>query len=186
MKRGAEREVETLRKIAPIAAGQGVTICMENGDPHLWEYQLMKANGLPGTDLPIYHPRLRVPPIVDQVRAVNHPNVAMTLDMAHLHIAAHSVGFDYLEAVEQAASVTRHLHLNDNFGKLDSGFDDGGERAPYGEADLHLPPGWGCIPYAEAFERLANYNGHLILEIKARYAEYFAAARETMERMLAT
>lgn len=185
MKRGATREVESLRKIAPYAADNGVTICMENGDPHLWEFEVLRKNDLPDSDLPVYHPRLRIPPIVDQVRAVNHPNVGMTLDLAHLHIAAHTLGFDYLESVEQAAPVTRHLHLNDNFGKLDTGFEGGGDRAAYGEADLHLPPGWGSIPYAEAFKRLSGYSGYLILEIKPRYAEYFASSRQTMEKMLA-
>ncbi|MAS36874.1 MAG: hypothetical protein CL610_22915 [Anaerolineaceae bacterium] len=186
MARGAAREVESLQKIAPFAADHGVTICMENGDPHLWEYRLMRANNKPDSDLPLYHPRLRIPPIVAQVQAVNHPNVAMTLDLAHLYLAANAVpSFDYLEAVEQAAPVTRHLHLNDNFGKLDAGFEEGGVRAPYGEADLHLPPGWGSIPIAEAFKRLAGFEGYLILELKARYAEYFASARETIEAMLA-
>ena len=184
MKRGAAREVEALRRIAPFAADLGVTVCMENGDPHLWEYEVLRKNNLPDSDLPVYHPRLCIPPIVEQVSAVNHPNIGMTLDLAHLHIAAHTVGFDYLEAVEQAAPVTRHLHLNDNFGKLDTGFDDGGDRAPYGEADLHLPPGWGSIPYAEAFKRLGSYSGYLILEIKPRYAEFFASSRQTIEQML--
>ena len=103
MKRGAEREVMALRKIAPYAADHGVTIGMENGDPHLWELEVLRKNDLPDSDLPVYHPRLCIPPIVDQVNAVNHPNIGMTLDLAHLHIAAHTVGFDYLEAVEQAA-----------------------------------------------------------------------------------
>ena len=184
LRRGAAREVEALRRLAPFAADHGVTVCMENGDPHLWEYEVLRANGKPDADLPIYHQRLRIPPIVEQVRAVNHPNVGMTLDLAHLYLAAHAVPFDYLEAVAQAAPVTRHLHLNDNFGKLDAGFGDGGERAPYGEADLHLPPGWGSIPIAEAFARLEGYEGYLILEIKARYAEYFASAKATVERLL--
>lgn len=184
MQRGAEREVEALRNIAPIAADHGVTIGMENGDPHLWEFEVLRKNGIADDDLPIYHPRLCIPPIVDQVNAVNHPNIGMTLDLAHLHIAAHTVGFDYLEAVEQAAPVTKHVHLNDNFGKLDSGFDGGGERAPYGEADLHLPPGWGSIPMADAFERLDGFEGDLILELKWRYAEYFGSARATVEAML--
>jgi ABC-type glycerol-3-phosphate transport system substrate-binding protein len=53
---------------------------------------------------------------------------AMTLDIAHLHIAAHDMGFDYLDAVAEAAPWVRHLHANDNFGKLDTGFDNEYER----------------------------------------------------------
>ncbi len=184
MRRGAEREVMALQQIAPLAAQQGVTICMENGDPHLWEYEVLRANGKPDSDLPIYHPRLRIPPIVDQVNAVGHPSVAMTLDLAHLYLAAQAVPFDYLQAVADAAPVTKHIHLNDNFGKLDTNFDDGGVRAPYGEADLHLPPGWGSIPLEAAFARLADFEGYVILEIKERYAEYFGSARETISNMI--
>lgn len=181
MQRGAEREVAALTRLAPYAADHGVTICMENGDPHHWEFEVIRRYGRSDSDLVTYHPRLTIPPIVEQVKAVNHPGVGMTLDLAHLHIAAHTLGFDYLEAIKQAAPYTTHLHLNDNFGKLDSGFDAGGPRAPYGEADLHLPPGWGTIPYQEAFARLPDFNGYIIIEIKYRYAEYFAEARETIE-----
>jgi sugar phosphate isomerase/epimerase len=184
MQRGAEREVMALQQIAPFAANHGVTICMENGDPHLWEYEVLRANGKADVDLPVYHPRLRIPPIVDQVNAVGHPNVGMTLDLAHLYLAAKAVPFDYLQAVEQAAPVTRHVHLNDNFGKLDTNFDDGGVRAPDGEADLHLPPGWGSIPIADAFARLDAFEGYIILEVKERYAEYFGSARETIAAMV--
>ena len=72
----------------------------------------------------------------------------MTLDIAHLHIAAHDLGFDYLAAVAAAAPWVKHLHANDNFGRLDQGFDNEVDRWAYGEADIHLPPGWGSIPRA--------------------------------------
>jgi sugar phosphate isomerase/epimerase len=183
MKRGAEREVEALRRLAPFAADHGVTIGMENGDPHLWEYGVMRANGKPDSDLPIYHPRLRIAPVVEQVQAVNHPNVGITLDLAHLYLAWGMLGFDYLADVALAAPVTKHLHLSDNFGKLDAGFDSGGVRGPYGEADLHLPPGWGAIPMAEAFACLGDYGGYAIIELEARFHEFAVQARETVEKL---
>jgi sugar phosphate isomerase/epimerase len=123
---------------------------------------------------------LKVGPIIAQIQAVDHPAVRMTLDLAHLHIAAHAVGFDYLDAVAEAAPYVAHLHLNDNFGKLDAGFDDEGDQAPYGEADLHLPPGWGSIPFAEAFARLDSFSGDIIIELKHRYRAHIAEARQTI------
>src|SRR5690606_17628213 len=45
LRRGAAREVEALQRLAPFAADHGVTVCMENGDPHLWEYEVLRANG---------------------------------------------------------------------------------------------------------------------------------------------
>jgi sugar phosphate isomerase/epimerase len=105
--------------------------------------------------------------------------------MAHLHIGAHALGDDYLDAVELAAPWVRHLHINDNFGKLDVGFDAEISRLPYGEADLHLPPGWGAIPLREAFKRLNGYEGDIILEIKHQYWDHFGDALTNTRELLA-
>ncbi len=182
--RGAEREVAALRELAPLAADLGVTIGMENGDPHLWEYAVLKANNKPPEDLPKYHGRLRIAPIVAQLEAIAHPNVGITLDLAHLHLATHALGVDYLDEVALAAPWVRHLHVNDNFGKLDVGFDNEKDRLPYGEADLHLPPGWAAIPLAEALNWLKNYEGDLILEIKDRYWDHFGEALNTTRQLI--
>jgi len=74
--------------------------------------------------------------------------------------------------------------MNDNFGKLDVGFDKETERLPYGEADLHLPPGWATIPFPEAFARLKGYEGDLILEIKNQYWDHFGEALENTKQLI--
>lgn len=176
LKHGAQQEVRGLQELAPFAADADVIIGLENGDPHLWEYAVLKQNQKQPDALPKYHARLRIQPIIEQLKAINHPNIAMTLDLAHLHLATHAVGDDYLKAVEQASPWVCHLHINDNFGKLDVGFDNEKDRLPYGEADLHLPPGWGAIPFADAFAKLKDYKGDIILEIKDRYWDHFGDA----------
>jgi sugar phosphate isomerase/epimerase len=181
---GADREVSAFRELAVLAADAGVTIGMENGDPHLWEYALLKSHGLPRTLLPKHHARLQIEPIVRQLEAIDHPNVGLTLDVAHLYIAAHELNFDYLAAIEAAAPWVKHLHANDNFGKLDSGVDQESDRWAFGEADAHLPPGWGTIPFRNVFERLSHYHGDLILEIKPGFADYFAESLHTMKALL--
>ncbi len=182
--RGAEREVESLQALAPVAAELGVVIAMENGDSHWWEHATLHREGQPADRLAAFHPRLRIPPIVEQIQAVDHPNVGMTLDFGHLYIASKDVGFDYLEAVRQAAPFVRHLHMNDNFGKLDVGYDAEKDRLPYGEADLHLPPGWGSIPLAEALACLQDYDGYLTLEIKPRFYDHFGEALANARELL--
>ncbi|MEZ4620286.1 MAG: sugar phosphate isomerase/epimerase [Caldilineaceae bacterium] len=182
---GAEQEVQALRELGPVAADAGVLIGMENGDSHQWEHNVLAQFGRPRADLAKHHARLYIPPIVRQLEAIDHPNIGMTLDIAHLHIAAHDMGFDYLEAVNQAAPWVRHLHANDNFGRLDQGFDNEVDRWAYGEADVHLPPGWGAIPYKEVFARLPNYEGKLILEIKTGFADYFRESLQTMSTLVA-
>jgi sugar phosphate isomerase/epimerase len=185
---GAQREVEALRLLAPQAREAGVLIGMENGDSHLWEHNVLAQLGAGSSnvraDLAKHHARLMIPPIVRQLEAINDPAVGMTLDIAHLHIAAHDLGFDYLEAVQEAAPWVRHLHANDNYGRLDWGFDSESDRWPYGEADMHLPPGWGSIPYEEVFARLNGYQGDLILEIKSAFVDYLGESLATMRRLV--
>ena len=181
---GSRQEVAAFKVLAPLAADAGVTIGMENGDPHQWEHNLIAQFGLPRQALAQHHARLYIEPIVRQLEAIDHANVALTLDVAHLHIAAHDMGFDYLEAVSQAAPWVKHLHLNDNFGRVDWGFDHEEDRWAYGEADIHLPPGWGSIPYAEVFTRLVGYEGDLILEIKPGFQDYLGEALQTIRTIL--
>jgi sugar phosphate isomerase/epimerase len=181
---GAQREAAALRILGDQAQDAGLMIGMENGDSHLWEHNLMAQFGLPRAALLKHHARLAITPIVRQLEAIDHPAVAMTLDIAHLHIAAHDMGFDYLDAIGEARPWVCHLHANDNFGRLDAGFDSEAERWPYGEADIHMPPGWGSIPFAEVFRRLDGYTGDLILEIKAGFADEFAESRATMAAIL--
>ena len=181
---GAQWEVAALQSLALLAADAGVMIGMENGDSHQWEHNLMAQFGQPRAALAKHHARLQIGPIVRQLEAIDHPNVGMTLDIAHLHIAAHDLGFDYLAAVAEGAPWVKHLHANDNFGRLDQGFDNEVDRWAYGEADIHLPPGWGSIPYAEVFQRLPTYQGDLILEIKSGFADFFKESLQTMTRLV--
>jgi sugar phosphate isomerase/epimerase len=185
LQRGAAREVYALKALASLAADLGVTIAMENGDPHLWEYGVLKRNEQPPENLPDYHGRLRITNILMQLEAIDHSAIGLCLDLAHLHLATHALGDNYLAAVQEAAPWVRHLHCNDNFGKLDIGFDSEMDRLPYGEADLHLPPAWGAIPFAEAFTRLDHYEGDLILEIKERYWDNFPEALANIRQILA-
>jgi sugar phosphate isomerase/epimerase len=181
---GAQREVTAFKALAPCAADAGVIIGMENGDSHQWEHNIIAQFGLPREALAKHHARLYISPIVHQLEAIDHPNIAMTLDVAHLYIAAHDMDFDYLAAVSEAAPWTKHLHLNDNFGRLDWGFDHELDRWAYGEADIHLPPGWGNIPYQDVFAQLPDYEGDLVLEIKPGFQDYLAESLQTMQTLL--
>jgi len=183
---GARREAAALRELGRAAADAGVVIAVENLDPHLWEHQLVQSAGLPDSDIDRHLARLRIGPIVRQLEEVDHPNVGMTLDVAHLYLAAHDREFPYLEAVSEAAPWVRHLHVTDNFGRLDTGRPGEGDRRPFGEADLHLPPGWGSIPFHEVFARLPDYRGDLILEIGPGFEDSLAEARSTVREMLSS
>lgn len=174
LREGANREVEAFKYLAPIAEDAGVVIGMENGDPHLWEYTLIERHGEPRDHVSKHHARLLVDPIVRQLEEIDHPNLGMTLDIGHLYIAAHELDFDYLDAVTRAAPWVRHLHFSDNFGRLDQGFGEEWDRWAFGEADIHMPPGWGSIPYRDVLARLPEYRGDIILEIKPFFRDYLS------------
>jgi len=182
----AAQEVDALCELMPYAAELGVTVAMENRDPHSWEVGLLRQLGRNPSELATFHGGLLVPNIVGQVEAVNHPNLGICLDLAHLFLATNQLGMNYLEAVTQAAPHLRHIHANDNFGRLDDAYDGLGDRNPYGEGDLHLPPGWGTIPLAAALSQLPAYTGILILELRPRYRDRLAEALATMQAIVAT
>ncbi len=173
---GERREIDVLNRLAPYAADAGVIICVENGDPHLWELNALKKFGKPAGDLEKYHGRLRIDNIMRQLDIIGHPNIGLCLDFAHLYLASNHLGDDFLTEVGKSARWLKHLHLSDNFGFLDRGFENELDRWPFGEADMHMPPGWGKIPYQEAFKKLTIYTGYAILEIEDEFRPYALAA----------
>jgi sugar phosphate isomerase/epimerase len=184
LEEGAQREVAAFKDLAPVAADAGVIICMENLDPHLWEHALIRSFGLPSSEIDRHLARLRIGPIARQLEAINHPNVGMTLDVGHLYMASKNLGFSYLDAVSEAAPWVRHLHVSDNFGTLDEGRPSERDRWAFGEADMHMPPGWGSIPYPEVFARLPDYRDDLILEILVELYDRLAEARANVRSLL--
>jgi sugar phosphate isomerase/epimerase len=181
---GALREQEALRMHARMAADADMIIGVENGVPVLWEYELIEKFGQPRSELVKHDPALHLRPILRQLESIDHPNVALALDVGHLLVAAKQLGFDFLAAIE-ASPWVRHLHLSDNFGQLEQGSDQEDVRIMYGESDLHLPPGWGSIPFGDVFARLPNYEGALVLEIKASFRDHLDECLQNTRKFLA-
>lgn len=105
-----------------------------------------------------------------------------TLDFSHSYL---KLDFDgrrdaFLAEVKALAPFARHLHIHDSFGRQDDiwMFTDG-ERAAYGHGDLHLPVGWGDIPWDAIMEECRFPEGVLFnIELKHRY---WYAAQETVD-----
>ena len=130
--------------------------------------------------------------VVDFVRKVGRNSVGMTLDLGHAYLAANYFGFDFLKAVKSAEPYIRHIHVNDNFGRFEQMRLVSYEQyklLPYrkqlalGKGDLHLPPGWGEVPWEAALELLDDYEGLLILEYY--HHRYRPEAREILESVRA-
>ena len=182
---GREQEAGALRELMPEAERRGVTVAMENRDPHPWEVAALARLGVPHTELPKYHAGMMVPALVDQVRAVAHPRFGLTLDLGHLYLAANYCRFDYLAAIRLAAPYVRHLHGSDNYGRLGGVFDDLGIRVPYGDGDVHMPHGWGSLPHADALRALPDYRGLYVMEIRPRFRDHFPQALAMLRDIVA-
>jgi sugar phosphate isomerase/epimerase len=184
LERAREREVAALCELVPLAAVRGVVVAMENRDPHPWEIAALRNFGVPADQLVKYHAGMSIPDLTAQVEAVSHPCLGLTLDLGHLFLAAHQCGFDYLQAIRQAAPYVRHLHVSDNWGRLGGPFDSLNHRVPFGEGDVHLPPGWGGIPHVEALKQLPEYEGYYVLELRPRFQEHLAEALEAARQIV--
>jgi sugar phosphate isomerase/epimerase len=132
----------------------------------------------------------RIDPVIECVRRINRPNVAMTLDVGHAHLAAAYFRFEFLEAIRSALPYVRHVHVNDNFGRYDplrlENFtlyrtQTPADTFPLGKGDLHLPVGWGAIPLEKVFEVLRGYQGSVIHEY--RYHLFLGSAEEDFSLM---
>ena len=132
----------------------------------------------------------RIEPVVECVRRINRPNVVMTLDVGHAHLAAAYFRFDFLDAIRSTLPLVRHVHVNDNFGRYDplrlENFtlyrtQTPADNFPLGKGDLHWPVGWGGIPLEKVFDALRGYQGTVIHEY--RYHLFLGSAEEDFGRM---
>ena len=71
-------------------------------------------------------------------------------------------GYDFLAEAEALAPVSAHLHLHDSFGTppLPWTYAEA-EAHAFGAGDLHLPLGWGAVPF-DAIARRCRFPAGLI------------------------
>ena len=80
-------------------------------------------------------------------------------------------GMDYVSALKAFAPLVNHLHVHDSFGKPPTlKTFTAAERFAYGLGDLHLPLGWGAIPFEDLMGQLPFRPGTvLIVELPKRW-----------------
>lgn len=131
LERSHARERAALRELGDVAARHGVRIAVET----LWVFDRARYTA----------PAAR---LAAEIRAIDHPHVCGTLDFSHVYLYASFLGLDFEEQVRSFAPVAGHLHVHDSFGRpklIETASPS--EDLAFGLGDLHLPLGWGDIPW---------------------------------------
>ncbi|MQB13418.1 TIM barrel protein (plasmid) [Agrobacterium tumefaciens] len=150
-----ERQREALSELGEHAKGYGVRIAFENiftTEPG--QYRQTPAE------------------VAATVKAVNHPNVVALIDFSHAYLESTYRGLDFRDQLRAMAPVAGHLHVHDSFGRpfefYKGHFPQ--EYTALGIGDLHMPLGWGDIPFDEIFAELDFLpETILMMEINSRY-----------------
>jgi len=167
------RQREWLNKGGELAAARGLTLCVET---------LFTENG--GAHTPTAARLAR------ELAMIAHPAVMATIDFSHAYLRLDFEGrrTDLVAEIAALAPFGKHLHVHDSFGRQDDiWMFTQGERLAYGHGDLHLPVGWGDIPWNDILTACCFPQGAVFnIELKERYwyaaQECVAATRDLAAR----
>ncbi|MDK2840360.1 MAG: hypothetical protein PWQ83_1952 [Thermosipho sp. (in: thermotogales)] len=158
-----EEEIITLQELADYAKKLGINIAIENN----WVDDIAEE----------YTYGLYPQTLVEHVKRIDKENVGIIYDFGHGYIASKKFDFDFLGAVKCVKPYLIHVHAHDNFGQTDRG-EKNIDRLPFGYGDLHMPIGWGEIPYNEIIKIIDNYSGVFMMELQPRFFPYYKEALE--------
>ena len=158
------RQREYLARLGDFAAQHGVLICVET----IWSFD-GRETALPGR-------------LAAEIRTIDHDAVWATLDYAHASLQCYLKGADLMTEIAEISPLSRHLHLNDCFGVVREGpVTLPAEELAYGSGDLHLPLGWGGLPWEKLLTEPA-YPENIILNDEL-HPNYWCALGDDIAEM---
>lgn len=158
------RQRESLSRLGDHAAGTDVEICVET----IWNFD-GRTTALPSR-------------LAEEIRAVGHPSVGATIDYAHIWLQCALTGADLMEEVAAIAPLTRHVHVNDCFGRPpDPGVALPAESLAYGAGDLHLPLRWGALDWERLLTEPAYPDRQLVLNQELHPCYWYALRDDVTE-----
>ena len=121
-----------------------------------------------------------------QIKDINHPNVKCCLDISHGYINCTFRNVHFFDEIKKMAPYSEHMHMHDSFGILKNmRTSEEAEDTSYGIGDLHLPLGWGDIPFEKIFKELKFPNKlTLTFELPERYIKYFIDNIKEAKRLI--
>lgn len=160
------RQREWLARAGDVARGHGLVLCVET-----------MFGGFRGEEHATSPSRLAA-----ELAAIGHEHVMATIDFSHSYLKLDYDGRreDLVAEIARLAPFARHLHVHDSFGLQDDiWMYTEGERLAFGHGDLHLPVGWGDIPWERLMSECVFPAGVLFnIELNQRY---WYAAQECVD-----
>jgi len=162
------RQRESLGRMAVVAEAHDVTLCVET----IWNFD-GRETALPSR-------------LAEEIAAIGSSRVRATVDYAHSLLQCTLKGANFHEEIAAIAPVSDHLHLNDCF-RPEKPFPIAlpAEEVAYGGGDLHLPLGWGGIPWERVLTEPAYPNVPLTMNQELHPTFWPALAEDvaTMRRL---
>ncbi len=148
------RQRERLARAGDFAREHGVVLTVEN----VWTYNRSRYTALPFR-------------LAQELALIDHDHVRACLDVSHAYINATLHGADFLDEIAALAPFAPHLHIHDSFGRpKDISTFAVAEDLAFGLGDLHLPVGWGSIPWRDVMARARLPRGTIFnIELNKRY-----------------
>jgi sugar phosphate isomerase/epimerase len=148
------RQRDALFSAGELARPLGVTLCVEN----IFDYVGKRRTTLPSE-------------LASELAEIGHPNVMATFDFSHGALCAAAMGVDFIPEAQQMCPCAKHLHIHDSFGRpADFWTFTQTEALAFGVGDLHLPVGWGTVPFSEIASKCQFPAGIIaIIELEKRY-----------------
>lgn len=161
-----QRQRDALHEAGDLAAQFGITLAVEN----VYAYSQSERTALPSE-------------LAAEIAAVSHPNFKACLDFSHGYTNSNFRGTDFVNEGMALAPFAKHLHVHDSFGRPgDIQTYSRAERLVYGIGDLHMPVGWGSIPWDVLMEPLCFHDG-VIFNIELDRA-FWKEAEECVPRFV--
>ena len=164
-----KRQQECYAEIGEYAKEYNVTLAIEN----LFPFKLDYYAPLPSE-------------IAKQLNEINHPNVKCCLDISHGYINCTFRNAHFIDEIQAMSSLSEHIHMHDSFGIIERiRTNISAEDTSYGQGDLHLPLGWGDIPFEKIFTEVKFPDKlNLNFELPERYLKYFKENIKEAKRLI--
>lgn len=161
-----QREAKILNGLLDEAGD--LSVCMENG--------LLYGDN-------VFSVGKRAQDMASFCHRIGRPNFHLTFDLGHDFLQNRGDEKALLADATLLLPWIGHMHLHDNFGiPLRMEQSDYSHRIACGAADLHLPLGWGQIPFPELLSLFSSYSGIFVFEIEKRFEDQYKATLDFVKQ----